>query len=90
MVSGKFLIFLLIPSILFASYETQTWSQTDIEQKVIYNSNCVAFRLDDIQDYFTREAQMDLITIFLLDFWLRLKRKLAFKRELSTARYSGM
>ncbi|MFY3741740.1 MAG: peptidoglycan/xylan/chitin deacetylase (PgdA/CDA1 family) [Candidatus Nitrosomirales archaeon] len=27
--------------------------------------NCAAFRLDDIQDYFTRDAQKDLINMFL-------------------------
>jgi peptidoglycan/xylan/chitin deacetylase (PgdA/CDA1 family) len=29
------------------------------------NCNCVAFRLDDVQDYFTREAQKDIIEMFL-------------------------
>lgn len=29
------------------------------------NCNCVAFRLDDVQDYFTRDAQMDIIDMFL-------------------------
>ncbi|HLE35087.1 MAG TPA: polysaccharide deacetylase family protein [Nitrososphaerales archaeon] len=29
--------------------------------------NCVAFRLDDVQDYFTRDGQKDLIDIFVKD-----------------------
>jgi len=34
-------------------------------QKVPHSCNCVAFRLDDIQDHFTRDAQKDLIGMFL-------------------------
>ncbi|MGH9921224.1 MAG: polysaccharide deacetylase family protein [Nitrososphaerales archaeon] len=34
-------------------------------QEVPHNCNCIAFRLDDIQDHFTRDAQKDLIDMFL-------------------------
>ncbi len=34
-------------------------------QEVPHSCNCVAFRLDDIQDHFTRDAQKDLIDMFL-------------------------
>lgn len=36
-------------------------------QEVPHSCNCVAFRLDDIQDHFTRDAQKDLIDMFLTE-----------------------
>ena len=33
-------------------------------KEVPHSCNCVAFRLDDIQDHFTRDAQKDLIAMF--------------------------
>ncbi len=35
------------------------------KEGISHTCNCVAFRLDDVQDYFAREAQMDLIKMFL-------------------------
>jgi|GEM_PF-3425497 len=37
----------------------------NVLQKVPHSCNCIAFRLDDIQDHFTRDAQKDLIDMFL-------------------------
>jgi peptidoglycan/xylan/chitin deacetylase (PgdA/CDA1 family) len=38
---------------------------SNVLQEVPHSCNCVAFRLDDIQDHFTRDAQKDLIDMFL-------------------------
>ncbi len=38
---------------------------TDTLQKVPTSCDCVAFRVDDVQDFFARQAQIDLISIFL-------------------------
>jgi peptidoglycan/xylan/chitin deacetylase (PgdA/CDA1 family) len=38
---------------------------TDTLQKVPTGCDCVAFRVDDVQDFFARQAQIDLINIFL-------------------------
>lgn len=42
----------------------KTWWEIALEPAPV-SCGCVAFRLDDIQDFFTREAQIDLIKIFL-------------------------
>ncbi|MBI2461580.1 MAG: polysaccharide deacetylase family protein [Candidatus Rokubacteria bacterium] len=42
----------------------KTWWEIALEPAPA-SCRCVAFRLDDIQDFFTREAQVDLIKIFL-------------------------
>ena len=41
----------------------KTWWEIALEPAPA-SCRCVAFRLDDIQDFFTREAQVDLIRIF--------------------------
>lgn len=42
----------------------KTWWEIALEPTPV-SCGCVAFRLDDIQDFFAREAQIDLIKIFL-------------------------
>lgn len=44
--------------------QAKTWSEEAL-QRAPHSCHCVAFRLDDIQDYFAREAQIDLIRMFL-------------------------
>lgn len=45
-------------------YPEPTWSQVAL-RPAPSSCGCVAFRLDDIQDFFTREAQIDVIKMFL-------------------------
>ncbi|MGD8708316.1 MAG: polysaccharide deacetylase family protein [Nitrosopumilaceae archaeon] len=47
------------------SMSNKTSSSSEFEEIVLKNCNCVAFRLDDIQDFFLNEVQMDLIDLFL-------------------------
>lgn len=38
--------------------------ESDLLDNIPTSCGCVAFRLDDVQDFFTREAQMDIIRLF--------------------------
>ncbi|MEM2760657.1 MAG: polysaccharide deacetylase family protein [Nitrososphaerales archaeon] len=50
-----------------SSYTTVSKSEQNspVSSSIPYSCKCVAFRLDDVQDYFTRDAQKDLINMFL-------------------------
>lgn len=57
-------VLLLLPAVAYGEQLDTLIIDPESIRHVPQSCSCVAFRLDDIQDYFTREAQMDIIKLF--------------------------
>jgi peptidoglycan/xylan/chitin deacetylase (PgdA/CDA1 family) len=64
-ISLLLLILLSFSQFLLPSFSASAASSSVDSIGVSSSCNCVAFRLDDIQDYFMRDAQKDLIRMFV-------------------------
>jgi peptidoglycan/xylan/chitin deacetylase (PgdA/CDA1 family) len=57
-------VFALLPFHTANAQPIQTAVPEVLPENISHSCGCVAFRLDDVQDYFTKNAQIDLIKMF--------------------------
>jgi peptidoglycan/xylan/chitin deacetylase (PgdA/CDA1 family) len=61
---SKISLILIVLTLFQTGVSSHMIISVDSIERANLSCNCIAFRLDDVQDYFTREAQMDLIKMF--------------------------